>query len=401
MGSGSFNATVQDPTIASAAVSDGAMEGNYSIEVDDLGAYTTTSSKATGNLPVTNPSTTSISNAANYTLTVGSNTYAITPDTNSLYSLADAINASSAGVQASITNQGSTSSPDYRLSLQNSSLGSDSIDLAAKTTDSTGTVTTTDLMDPAVLGSLAYYKPNGSSIQQSSDSRTVTLSPGLAVTMLAQSPTGQSTSITLTRQSETIGSALQTFATAYQAAQDDLNQQRGNLGGALAGQSIVYELQDALNQISGYDQPGSAVKSMADLGITFDKTTDKMTYDEPTFLSATLGSMSGITAFLGDGTTAGFLKNASDAMASVEDPTQGTLKTAITDNQTQITNDNARISTETDAVDKLQNNLMTQMNAADALISSMEQQYTVVSNLFTAMDSASGTTTTQATNSLA
>ena len=41
------------------------------------------------------------------------------------------------------------------------------------------------------------------------------------------------------------------------------------------------------------------------------------------------------------------------------------------------------------------------MDAADALISSMEQQYTVISNLFTAMDSASGTTTTSATNSLA
>jgi len=401
MGSGSFNADVQNPSIASATVSDGAMEGNYSIEVDDLGAYTTTSRKATGNLPVTDPSTDSISAATNYTLTVGSNTYSITPTTTSLYGLADAINSSAAGVQASITNQGSTSSPDYRLSLQNSSLGSDSIDLAAKTTDSSGNVTTTDLMDAPVLGSLAYYKPNGSSVQQSSDSRTVTLSPGLNVTMLAQSPTGQSTSITLTRQSETIGTALQTFVTAYQAAQDDLSQQRGTSGGALAGQPIVYELQDALNQISGYGQPGASVASLSDLGVTFDKTTFKMTFDEPTFLSATLGSMSGITAFLGDGTTAGFLKNATDAMSSVEDPTQGTLKTAITDNQTQITNDNDRISTETDQVDKLQTNLMNQMDAADALISSMEQQYTVVSNLFSAMDSASGTTTTSATNSLA
>jgi flagellar capping protein FliD len=229
----------------------------------------------------------------------------------------------------------------------------------------------------------------------------VTLAPGLNVTMLAESQAGQSTSITLTRQSETIGNALQTFVQAYQAAQDDLNQQRGTLGGALAGQSIVYELQDSLNQISGYSQPGSAIKSLSDLGVTFDKTTFKMTFDEPTFLSATLGSMSGISAFLGDGTTSGFLKTATDAMSSVEDPTQGTLKTAITDNQTHITDDNTRIATETAQVDKLQTNLTNQMDAADALISSMEQQYTVISNLFTAMDSASGTTTTSATNSLA
>jgi flagellar capping protein FliD len=218
--------------------------------------------------------------------------------------------------------------------------------------------------------------------------------------MLGQSPAGQSTSITLTRQSETIGTALQTFVKDYQAAQDDLNQQRGTAGGALAGQSIVYELQDALNQISGYGQPGSAVASLSDLGVTFDKTTFKMTFDEPTFLSATLGSMSGITAFMGDGTTSGFLKSATAAMASVEDPTQGTLRTAITDNQTHITTDNARIATETAQVDKLQTNLTNQMDAADALISSMEQQYTVISNLFSAMDSSSGTSST-ATNSLA
>ncbi|HXN45034.1 MAG TPA: flagellar filament capping protein FliD [Bryobacteraceae bacterium] len=401
MGSGSFNADVQDSTIASATVSDGAMEGNYAIEVDDLGAYTTNQSLATGNLAVTDPSSTSISAASSYTLTVGSKNYSITPDGNSLYSLADAINSSSAGVQASIVNQGSTSTPDYRLSLQSSTLGSDTIDLTANTTNSSGHVTNTELMGQPVLGSLAYYKPNGSGVQQSSDSRTVTLAPGLDVTMLKNSPAGQSTSITLTRQSETIGTALQTFVNAYQAAQDDLNQQRGTSGGALSGQPIVYELQDALNQISGYGQPGSSIASLSDIGVTFDKTTFKMTFDEPTFLSATLGSMSGISAFLGDGTTAGFLKNATDAMTSVEDPTQGTLKTAITDNQSHVANDNDRISTETDQVDKLQTNLMNQMDAADAMISSMEQQYTVVSNLFSAMDSSSGTASSSATNSLA
>ena len=401
MGSGSFNADVQDPSIASASVTDGAMEGNYSIEVDSLGAYTTAQSLDSGNLKVTAPSTTSISTAANYTLTVGSNTYSVTPDSNSLYSLANAINSSSAGVQASITNQGSTDAPDYRLSLENTQLGNVNIDLTANTEDSSGNPASTGLMGQPVLGGLATYKPNGSSTQETSDSRTVTLAPGLNVTMLAESQAGQSTSITLTRQSETIGNALQTFVQAYQAAQDDLNQQRGTLGGALAGQSIVYELQDSLNQISGYSQPGSAIKSLSDLGVTFDKTTFKMTFDEPTFLSATLGSMSGISAFLGDGTTSGFLKTATDAMSSVEDPTQGTLKTAITDNQTHITDDNTRIATETAQVDKLQTNLTNQMDAADALISSMEQQYTVISNLFTAMDSASGTTTTSATNSLA
>ncbi len=401
MGGGSFNADVQDPTILDASTSDGAMEGNYSIEVDSLGAYTTTSSKGTGNLTVTNPSTTSISTATNYTLTVGGNSFSLTPETNSLYSLANAINASSAGVQASITNQGSTSAPDYRLSLQNSLLGNSNITLDAKTIDASGTVVSTSLTDPAVLGSLATYKPNGSSTQQTSNSPVVTLAPGLNVTMKAVSTPGDFTSVTLTRQSETIGNALQTFVTAYQAAQDAIHDQRGAVGGALAGQPIVYQLQEVLNQISGYTQTGSAIKSLADLGVTFDKTTFKMTFDESTFYGASLGQMDGISAFLGDGTTGGFLKAANAAISNAEGPTNGVLQNAITDNQTHTARDNARIATETDQVDKLQYNLMTRMNAADALISSMEQQYTVISSLFTAMNSSSGNTANSNTNSLA
>ncbi len=401
MGSGSFNADVQDPSIASATVTGGAMEGNYSIEVDDLGANSTAMSSDSGNLQVTDPSTQNLSAAANYTLTVGGSNYSITPDSDSLYSLADAINASSAGVQATVANLGSTSTPDYRLSLQSSQLGNLAIQLDADTEDSGGNPVSTPLMTQQVYGRLASYKPNGASQDVTSDSRTVTLAPGLDVTMLGQSQTGQSTSITLTRQSESVASALQTFVTAFNAARDDLSQQRG-AGGALAGQSVVYQLQDTLNQISDYFQGGNSVKSLVDLGVTFDKTTFKMTFDEPTFLSATLGSMDAITAFLGDGTTSGFIENAAAAMASVEDPTQGTLKTAIADNQTHIAADNARIDTETAQVDKLQTNLTNRMNAADALISSMEQQYTVISNLFTAMDSASGTSTSgTTTNSLA
>ncbi len=401
MGSGSFNATVQDPSIVDATVSDGAMEGNYSIEVDSLGAYTTTSSKATGNLTVTDPSTTSISSASNYTLTVGGNSFSIIPASHSLYALADAINSSSAGVQASITNQGSTSAPDYRLTLKNSLFGNANISLAANTTSSSGAIVSTPLMDPAVVGNLATYKPNGSSTQQTSNSPIVTLSPGLNVTMKALSTPGQSTSITLTRQSETIAGALQTFATAYQAAQDAIHDQRGAVGGALAGQPIVFELQDVLNQISGFNQPGSTVKSLSDLGVTFDKTTFKMTFDASTFYGASLGHMDGISAFLGDGTTSGFLKAANAAISNAEDPTRGTLQNAITDNQTQVANDNARIATETAAVDKLQYNLMTRMNAADALISSMEQQYSVITSLFTAMNSSSSSTASTTTNSLA
>jgi flagellar hook-associated protein 2 len=401
MGASAFNVDVSAPTTVSAAVSDGAMQGSYSIQVDNLGAYSTAQSADTGNTKVTDPTTQNISAATNYTLHVGSSSYSITPSSDTLYDLADAINSSSAGVQATVVNLGSSSSPDYRLSLQNAQLGDVAIDLDANTADSSGKPVSATVMGTGVEGSLASYQVNGSTEVATSDSRTVTIAPGLDVTMLATTPSGQPTSITLTRQSETIASALQSLVTAYNTAQTDVNAQRGDSGGALSGQSIVYELQDALNQIGTYDQPGSSVSSLSDLGITFDKTTFQMDFDETGFLSAALGNMDGIASFLGDGTSSGFLLTASNAMSSVEDPTQGSLPNAIADNQTEINNDNNRISTEQAQINVMQTNLINQMDAADSLISSMEQQYTVVSDLFTAMDGTTASTAGTPTNTLA
>ena len=403
VGSGSFNADVSDPKIANAAVTDGAMAGVYSIEVTALGGYTTDQSSDTGVLKVTDPTLTSLSTATNYRLTVGSSTYSITPTGNTLYALANAVNGSAAGVNATLVNLGSSSSPDYRLSLENSKLGNVAIQLNAVTTDTSHQPVYTPLMTEQVRGSLATFKPNGSSQTVSSDSRTVTLAPGLSVTMLAQSTAGQATSITLTHQSETISNALQSFVNSYNSAADDLKQIRGQSSSALSGQPIVYQLQNSLNQLTSYLQSGNPISSLADLGITFDKTLDgHLGFDEGTFLGNALQHMSAITSFLGDGTTTGFLKNATDTMTSVEDATRGILTSAITNNQTRVTNDNTRMATEQAKVDQLQTSLTQQMVAADSLISSMEQQYTVISNLFYAMNSSSGSLSgPTATNSLA
>jgi len=401
MGASAFNVDVSDPTTVSAAVSDGAMQGNYSIQVDSLGGYSTAMSSDTGNTKVTDPTTQNISAATNYPLHVGTSSYSITPSSDTLYDLADAINSSAAGVQATVVNLGSPSSPDYRLSLQNSQLGTATVDLDANTTNSSGNPVSATVMTQGVGGSLASYQVNGSTEVATSASRTVTIAPGLDVTMLDTTPSGQPTSITLTRQSETIGSALQSFVTAYNTAQTDVEAQRGTSGGALSGQNIVYELQDALNQIATYDQPGSAISSLSDLGITFDPTTFQMDFDDTGFLSAAFSNMDGIASFLGDGTSSGFLLTATNAMSSVEDPTQGSLPNAIADNQTEINNDNNRVATEQAQINVMQTNLINQMDAADALISSMEQQYTVVSSLFQAMDATSTSITGTPTNVLA
>ena len=91
----------------SASVSSGALEGSYSVDVTDLGSYSTSVSDPS--LPaVADPNSSSISTSSTYTLTVNGTTTTITPAGSSLMDLAQAINSASAGVQASVVNTGSS-----------------------------------------------------------------------------------------------------------------------------------------------------------------------------------------------------------------------------------------------------------------------------------------------------
>jgi flagellar capping protein FliD len=105
-------------------------------------------------------------------------------------------------------------------------------------------------------------------------------------------------------------------------------------------------------------------------------------------MGADLSNPTNVTAFLGSATGGGFLKAATDAISSVEDPTTGLIPTMETSIQSQIDSTNSRISDKQDQVNQLQTNLQAQMAAADAAISSMEQQYSYLSSMFQAMATA-------------
>ena len=224
-GAGSFGAAASDPTIAQVHIGDTSFVGDVTLEVDSLGAHTNTLSLDTL-LHVTNPFTQSITTAAALTMTIGASTYAIPPGTGSLASLVEAINSSSAPVRATIINLGSGATPDYRLSLQSTNLA----DVAIQLNDGSQ-----DLLSTLVSGSPATYRINGQpSVPISSDSRTVTISPGLSVDLLK---TG-TTDITVSRSAGSIGDALSAFVTSFNAAVDELDANRGGAG-ALSGQSLV------------------------------------------------------------------------------------------------------------------------------------------------------------------
>jgi flagellar capping protein FliD len=333
---------------------------------------------------VTSPSTQSISGLASpaFTLTVGpdgkTTTYAITPASNTLTALMNAINSTAgANVQASIVDVGSSGAHDYRLQLASTKLG----DIGVQLNDGS-----MDLETQQARGQLATYKVDGMP-ESSSDSRSVSLAPGVTVALLSKSPAGVATNITVTRASQPISDALNGFATAYNAAVDELDSQRGLSSGALAGQAVVYDLSSALQSITGCFSGGTGVNSLAAIGLTLDNT-GHMTYSPMSFLGAQFYDSQGVASFLGGATSGGFLKQAADALNGVEDPLYGTLQTTISSVTSDTNNINQQIADEQDRVNQLQTNLTTQMSAADAAIASMEQQYNYMSALFQSMMTA-------------
>ena len=371
----STTASVSDTDIVAAHSDPSALPGTYSIHVVSQGAPT--SAMSLGTLPaVTDPSIQSITTSGSLTLTVGGTPFTITPASNTLSALADAINSSGANVTANIINLGSPSAPNYKLSLQTTKLGN----IAVQLNDGSQ-----DLLSTLSPGSQAQYQVNGQPTTPiSSDSRTVTIAPGLTVDLLQ---TGDA-DVVVSQSSSAQANALSAFATAYNAAVDELTTNRGQGGGALVGDPIVSTLSQSLRSLAGFTGGSGAVQNLTDLGLTFDQT-GKLSFDQTVFETVAASNPNDVAAFLGSPTTNGFLKSATDALNALEDPMSGIIETTKAGAQTAIDHQNQRIDDEQSRIDALTKDLTGRMAAADALIASLEQQVTYFTTLFGSMNGTS------------
>jgi flagellar hook-associated protein 2 len=372
LGASAYQATQTDPSVASVSVGAGAMEGSYSVEVVAMGSYTTAIS---ADLNINAPGTQGLGNGTAVTLRAGGVDYALTPDDGSLTALARAINAETgAHVRAVIVNVGSAEDPDYRLSLESTKLGPVEIRVLDGETDLVAVQTT---------GALAEYRVNGVAVAAQSDTRTVSIAPGLSVTLLDTGSTG----MTVTRQSSALSEALAGFAGAYNEAVDELDLHRGEGEGALKGRQAIYALAQSLRELAGHSEPGGPISSLTSLGLAFD-INGRLNFDPLTFMGADLANSTSVAAFLGGTTTSGFLKAADTVLDAVEDPLSGRLASEIAAARTGVFQFDARIADEQARVDDLKVRLQEQMAAADALIAAMEQQYQYLFGMLDAMRAA-------------
>jgi flagellar hook-associated protein 2 len=365
-------ASVSNSAVASATLiaNSGATAGTYTLKVISPGAPTTTLSN--NGLPtVSAPSSTSISTSGNYTLTVGTSTFTITPSANNLSALAQAINTAGDGVSATIVNIGSPSSPDYRLSLQSSGLGNETIQLYDGTQNLLSNLTT---------GSDAQYQVDGlpSPTPISSNSSTVTIAPGVTVSLLQAG----TTTVSVTPDASAAETAISSFVSAYNSASAELGSNHGTLGGALTGQSIILTLEQSLQSLVNYSGGSGSVQSLADLGITIDST-GAMSFDQATFQSVAASDPNDLATFLGSASSGtGFLGTAINTLNGIDDATNGTVQSVINTTQQQIASDNALITADQSSITTMQNSLTEQMSLADASIASLESQVTYYNSFF-------------------
>lgn len=372
------SAISSNTSVLNATAATGATAATYTLDVTNAGSSASSLSASSGLGKVTDPSVGGLTSSSSFTLTeitdpgtpqAATGTFTFSTAGTSLNELRDKINAQSgANVQATVVNVGSGDAPDYRLSIQSTKLAAQQIQLNDGSQD---------LLSYQAPGAKVQYKLNGSTEQFSSDSRTLSLSPGLTVNILSAS-SGVPVTLTVSNDSSKVNSALSGIALAYNAAVDELDKNRGQAGGALSGNSIVNALSSTLQNLSFYDN-GST--SLASLGLTLGKD-GHLTLDQTAF-SAAMQNPDAVQQFLGS-SSSGFIAAAQSLLNGVTGA-NGTLTSASQITQDDLKQQQQLIDDTQARVDRMQTDLQAQMSAADSLIAQLEQQATYITDMFQAM----------------
>lgn len=312
-------------------------------------------------------------NPTQYTLTLGGTTQTFSVTDNSAEGVASAINAlAGSPVQANVIDAGTAGNPNYRIQLIDNTGSGQTPQLSRSTPFELQT-------QGKPPGSLAQYEIANSGKTVTSTSRNVSIAAGTTLTLTG---TG-TTDVTVSQSISSMNTALSGFADAYNAALAELAKQYGQSSGPLQGQSIVYNLSQALASMSTYSDSSSNALSMSDLGFTLN-VDGTLTYSPLTMMSTDLTNASGLIAFLGSATGGGFLQAATNAMSNIETPVTGLLKSSETAIQSQITGLGNTITTKQAQIDTLRTNLTNQMAKADAALATMEQQYSYLTSVYQA-----------------
>ncbi|MCU0932728.1 MAG: flagellar filament capping protein FliD [Serpentinimonas sp.] len=367
-----LSASFSTSGIATATIGASAQKGSFSLEVSSLGSFTSFLSASSA----LDPAADGLGAELSKVLVVDGAETTITLETNTLRGLADAINASSSGVEASIINVSSTSTASYKLVLQGNKLGAQTLEL--RDGDALGA----NLLESAALqaGQNVGYKLNGVSI--SSESRTVTLAPGVDVTFSAV--TTSAVTLSVSRTADSVADSIQSMVAQFNLATGKLNEHRGAAAGALQGSSTIQTLGQVLRRITSYTALEGDFRSATDIGLRFNDQ-GTLNFDSTQLSGLSEERLASLLTFLGGTEGKGFLGAALSSLQEAVGVDTGILSTERSALTARLRSSDNQISETQDRLGRMEKDLRDRFAIVDSTIASLQQQAFFINNMFEAM----------------
>jgi flagellar hook-associated protein 2 len=373
-----------------AATTSKAEAGTYKLEVTQLAQAQSLSTDGV-------TSKTTALGTGTLTLQVGTaDAVSITLDSsnNTLEGIRTAINASGAGVTASIVNDGSDT--PYRLVLTSNSTGTES----AMTVTYTGTDSTDQAssllgydgssgnMTQTVKALDAELTLNGISITSQSN----TVEDAVQGVTLNLSATGSSQTLTISQDTDAIYDAISTFVTAYNSyvsSVDTLTAYNADsdTAGELLGDSTTRRISTELSS-DLYTAIGSGTFSyLSQLGISLD-VDGTLQIDEDTLTSAITDNIDAVSEFfIGTDGTSGFIGQMTDDLDNYLDEDNGLIVARTDSLESKLEQLEERYAEKQALIDSEMARWTDEFTQLDTLISSLNSTSDYLTTQFDALNS--------------
>ena len=319
--------------------------------------------------------------SGNLSIQVGSGTaQTITVDnsSNTLTSLAAAINSAGIGVQASLVSD----TTGTRLSLVSATSGSaGQLTVTSNLTDATTAANVTT--QTGLNGVDASLTVDG--IDMTSASNTVsTAIPGVTFQLLGTS--AAPVQVQITNDTADISTAMDAFVTAYNTVVGDLATQEGNDSSGnpepLYGDTTVSLMQTQLSESLLGGAPSGAISSITQLGVTVNQD-GTLTYSDSDMQSTLNSNFSDVVGFLQN--TGSFGQNFSSVLNGLSSSTPtGAIFLAEQQNTAEETTLNTDVSNEEALLATESTSLTTELNTANQVLQAIPSQLSEVNEMYSA-----------------
>lgn len=371
-GRAQLNASVSASGFATATVGEGAQKGTFTLDILNMGRFTSYLSATA----VADPNTDGLGTELTKVLVVDGVETELTLAGNSLKALADGINAAGVGLQASIINVSGSATASYKLVLQGGKLGAQTIEVRD------GNALGANLLEasPLQAGENVSYRVNGVSV--SGESRNVALAPGVSVQL--QAVTTASLTVTVSRDANAISSALQSMVAVFNQAASKLNEHRGAGTGALQGSSTVQSLGQLLRRVTGYSAAEGTYTTASAIGLSFDDR-GTLSFDSSKLAGLSETELDSLLQFLGTEKGKGFAGAAIQALEEATNPESGMLQTERNALSARLRTTDNQIQDRQERLGRMEKDLRDRFAVVDSTIAALQQQALFINNMFEAM----------------